>query len=91
MLLPLAKHGYISGFVFGFAHTLGEFGVVLMIGGNIPGETQVISIAIYDQVEQLNYQAAYIYSGIISIISAALMILLYTINRYTRSQHLWQN
>jgi molybdate transport system permease protein len=60
--LPLAAPGFVTASVLGFAHTLGEFGVVLMIGGNIPGETQVLSIAIYDRVEQLDYGAAQMYS-----------------------------
>ena len=57
--LPLAKRGYLTGGVLTFAHTVGEFGVVLMMGGNIPGETRVLSIAIYEHVETLNYQAAH--------------------------------
>ena len=57
--LPLAKRGYLTGGVLTFAHTVGEFGVVLMMGGNIPGETRVLSIAIYEHVENLNYQAAH--------------------------------
>lgn len=60
--LPLARPGLLTGAVLGFAHTLGEFGVVLMIGGNIPGETQVISIAIYDYVETLQWGKAHILS-----------------------------
>jgi len=57
--LPLSKRGFISAAVLAFAHTVGEFGVVLMVGGNIPGETRVVSIAIYDHVETLNYAAAH--------------------------------
>ena len=59
VVLPLAKRGYLTGGVLTFAHTVGEFGVVLMMGGNIPGETRVLSIAIYQHVETLNYQAAH--------------------------------
>ena len=59
VVLPLAKRGYLTGAVLTFAHTVGEFGVVLMMGGNIPGETRVLSIAIYEHVETLNYQAAH--------------------------------
>jgi molybdate transport system permease protein len=55
--VPLSMRGFVSGIVLSFAHTLGEFGVVLMVGGNIPGETRVVSIAIYDHVESLNYAA----------------------------------
>ncbi len=58
--LPLAKPGLITGAVLGFAHTLGEFGVVLMIGGNIPGQTQVLSVAIFDHVEAYEYAAAHV-------------------------------
>jgi molybdate transport system permease protein len=57
--VPLSVRGFVSGIVLSFAHTLGEFGVVLMVGGNIPGETRVVSIAIYDHVETLNYAAAH--------------------------------
>ena len=59
VVLPLAKRGYLTAGVLTFAHTVGEFGVVLMMGGNIPGETRVLSIAIYEHVETLNYQAAH--------------------------------
>ena len=61
--LPLARPGFLTGTVLGFAHTVGEFGVVLMIGGNIPGETQVLSIAIYDHVEALEWGSAHILAG----------------------------
>lgn len=57
--IPLARSGFLTGAVLGFAHTVGEFGVVLMIGGNIPGETKVLSIAIYDHVESLEWQQAH--------------------------------
>jgi len=60
--LPLAKTGFISAGILSFAHTLGEFGVILMIGGNIPDETRVLSIAIYDHVESLNYAQAHVLS-----------------------------
>ena len=59
-MLPLARAGYLSGVVLTFAHTVGEFGVVLMIGGNIPGGTKVLSIAIYDYVERLQWTEAHI-------------------------------
>jgi molybdate transport system permease protein len=61
--VPLARPGFMTGAVLGFAHTVGEFGVVLMIGGNIPGETKVISIAIYDYVETLQWDKAHILAG----------------------------
>jgi molybdate transport system permease protein len=58
--VPLARSGFLTGAVLGFAHTVGEFGVVLMIGGNIPGETRVLSVAIYDYVENLQWTQAHI-------------------------------
>ncbi len=61
--VPLARPGFITGAVLGFAHTVGEFGVVLMIGGNIPGETKVLSVAIYDYVETLRWTEANILAG----------------------------
>ncbi|PIV29815.1 MAG: molybdate ABC transporter permease subunit, partial [Zetaproteobacteria bacterium CG02_land_8_20_14_3_00_50_9] len=61
--VPLARPGFLSAMVLGFAHTVGEFGVVLMIGGNIPGETKVLSVAIYDHVETLEYAQAHILSA----------------------------
>ncbi|MEM8786455.1 MAG: molybdate ABC transporter permease subunit [Pseudomonadota bacterium] len=61
--LPLARPGFVTGAVLGFAHTIGEFGVVLMIGGNIPGETRVLSVAIYDHVESLEWAKAHLLSA----------------------------
>lgn len=61
--VPLARPGFVTGAVLGFAHTIGEFGVVLMIGGNIPGETRVLSVAIYDHVETLQWAKAHILAG----------------------------
>ena len=60
VILPLARPGYLTAAVLGFAHTVGEFGVVMMIGGNIPGRTKVLSIAIFDYVEQLRWTEAHI-------------------------------
>jgi len=77
VVFPLSKTGLISAFSLGFAHTLGEFGVVLMIGGNIPNETRVVSIAIYDHVETLQFQNAHQLSLILIIFSLALLTLLY--------------
>ncbi len=79
--LPLARPGFITATVLGFAHTLGEFGVVLMIGGNIPGETQVLSIAIYEHVEALDYAQAHLLSGLLLVLSFVMLLLLYAINR----------
>ena len=69
VILPLSKNGYVTALVLGFAHTLGEFGVVLMIGGNILGETKVISIQIYEQVESLQYERAHTLSFLLLLIS----------------------
>ena len=79
--LPLAKPGFLTAAVLGFAHTLGEFGVVLMIGGNIPGSTQVVSIAIYDHVEALEYSQAHWLSGCLLLLSFGLLMTVYAINR----------
>ncbi len=79
--LPLAKPGFITAMVFGFAHTLGEFGVVLMIGGNIPGATQVISVQIYEHVETLDYARAHWLSAIMLIFSFTLLLTVYSFNR----------
>lgn len=81
VILPLAKPGYIAASVLGFAHTVGEFGVVLMIGGNIPGETRVVSIAIYDHVEALEYAQAHFLSGILLTVSFFMLISVYAFNR----------
>ena len=79
--VPLAWPGFLTASVLGFAHTLGEFGVVLMIGGNIPGATQVISIAIYDHVEALEYTQAHWISGSLLLLSFLLLMAVYALNR----------
>jgi molybdate transport system permease protein len=79
--VPLAKPGFITAAILGFAHTLGEFGVVLMIGGNIPGATQVISVQIYEHVETLNYARAHWLSAIMLLFSFMLLIAVYSLNR----------
>ncbi len=79
--VPLARPGFITAAVLGFAHTLGEFGVVLMIGGNIPGSTQVLSIAIYDHVESLEYAQAHWISGSLLLLSFLLLMTVYALNR----------
>jgi len=80
VLLPNIKPSLLTGIVLSFAHTIGEFGVVLMMGGNIPGKTKVASIAIYDEVEALNYSAANQYSIILFILSFFILFLVYFIN-----------
>ncbi|MBF0171406.1 MAG: molybdate ABC transporter permease subunit [Nitrospinae bacterium] len=74
--LPLARHGYLTAATLGFAHTVGEFGVVLMIGGNIPGQTQVLSIAIYDAVEVIDYPTAHLYSAGLLVFSFVTLLTL---------------
>ena len=78
IVLPLAKPGYLSATVLGFAHTMGEFGVVLMIGGNIPDKTRVISVQIYDHVEALEYSNAHWLAGGMLVFSFAVLLLLYS-------------
>lgn len=80
VLLPNIRPAILTGVVLSFAHTIGEFGVVLMIGGNIPNETKVASIAVYDEVESLNYDAANQYSFILLVISFAILLLVYMVN-----------
>lgn len=78
--VPLAKRGFLTGGVLGFAHTLGEFGVVLMVGGNIPGETRVVSIAIYDHVEMLEYGKAHFLAAILLTFAFVMMLIMYLMN-----------
>ena len=73
--------GFVGAIVLSFAHTLGEFGVVLMVGGNIPGETRVISIAIYDQVESMNYAAAHRMSLMLIVFAFAILFTMFLVNR----------
>lgn len=69
VVIPSARNGILTGFILGFSHVLGEFGVVLMVGGNIPGETRLVSMAIYDHVEQLNYSLAHRLSLVLIVIA----------------------
>ena len=80
--VPLARSGFITAAVLGFAHTVGEFGVVLMIGGNIPGETGVVSIAIYDHVEAMEYGQAHWLAGGLLATSFLMLLFVYIINRH---------
>lgn len=82
VILPNCKPAILVGMILTFAHTIGEFGVVLLIGGSIPGKTKVASIAIFEEVEAMNYQSAHIYSAILVAIS---MFVLLVIFRYKRS------
>lgn len=81
VVLPLAKPGFITATILGFAHTVGEFGVVLMIGGNIPGKTQVLSMAIYNHVEAMEYANAHWLAGGMLLFSFVVLLLLNLIQR----------
>ncbi|HXA01386.1 MAG TPA: molybdate ABC transporter permease subunit [Cytophagaceae bacterium] len=81
VMIPNIKPALLSGIVLTFAHTVGEFGVVLMIGGNIPGVSKVASIAIYDEVESMNYEAANFYAMVLVAVSFIVLFLLFWFNR----------
>ncbi len=81
IILPLSRRGIIGAASLGFAHTVGEFGVILMIGGNIPGETQVLSIALYDRVETLQYSSAHWMAGGLIVFSLLLLGFIYRFNK----------
>ena len=81
VVLPLSKQGFLTGGVLGFAHTVGEFGVVLMIGGNISGETRVVSVQLYNHVEAMNYQAAHALAALMVAFSFVILLSLYYLNR----------
>jgi molybdate transport system permease protein len=84
VLLPNCRAALLTGVVLSFAHTIGEFGLVLMIGGNLPGQTRVVSIAIYDAVERLDYATAHTYSAVLLAVSLLILVLVYTVNRRFR-------
>jgi molybdate transport system permease protein len=79
--LPQARPGFFTAAVLAFAHTLGEFGVVLMVGGNIPGRTQVVSIALYNHVEALEYDAAHVLAAGLLVFSFAALLAVYAMSR----------
>ena len=81
---PLSIRGFLTASILSFAHTIGEFGVVLMVGGSIPGQTRVISIAIFEQVESLQYQDAHILSGMLIAFSFITLLVVYSLNRRFR-------
>jgi len=85
VVLPLSRVSVLTGVVLSFAHTLGEFGVVLMVGGNIPGVTRTLSIAIYDNVQALDYQAANQSAIVLLVLSFLMLSLVYGVNRYARA------
>jgi len=81
VISPMALRGYISGIVLGFAHTMGEFGVVLMVGGSIPGKTRVLSTTVFDHVEVMEYQQAHLLSAAMLIFSFLVLLGVYVVNR----------
>jgi molybdate transport system permease protein len=85
VVLPLSARGFLSGGMLAFAHTLGEFGVVLMIGGSIPGKTQTASIAIFSHVEALEYRSAHVLSATLVALCFSVLGLLYLVNRRARA------
>jgi molybdate transport system permease protein len=82
VILPLCKGGFIVAATLSFAHTVGEFGVILMLGGSIPGETKVLSVLIYDYTESMNYQAAHQLSLLLLAFSFFVLFVVYSINRH---------
>jgi molybdate transport system permease protein len=90
VILPLSVPGLLTGVALSFAHTMGEFGVVLMVGGNIPGVTRTVSIDIYDQVQALNYSRANQTALVLLAISFAVLSLVYGLNRRVWMLHLWK-
>ncbi len=89
VVVPLSVPGLVTGVVLAFAHTMGEFGVVLMIGGNIPGVTRTVSIGIYDQVQASNYAAANAMALLLLVFCFAVLTVVYARNRRTPNQKLW--
>jgi molybdate transport system permease protein len=79
VVLPLAKPGFLTATILGFTHTVGEFGVVLMVGGNIPGKTRVVSVQIYNHVEALEYEQAHWLAGGLLVFSFTVLLILYSI------------
>ena len=86
VVLPLARPAYLTAAVMGFAHTVGEFGIVLMLGGNIPGKTRVLSVQIYDHVEALEYSQAHWLAGGLMVFSFLVLLALYTLQPTGRKQ-----
>ena len=84
VVVPLARSGFISGAVLSFAHTVGEFGVVLMLGGNIPGQTKVLSVAIYDHVESLEWAEAHLMAGGMVLFAFVVLATMYLVDAQSR-------
>ena len=89
ILLPKIQASLLTGIIMTFAHTIGEFGVVLMVGGSIPEETKVVSIAIYEEVESMNYHNANVYAGILFVFSFLILLTVHLINNKSRKTTLY--
>jgi molybdate transport system permease protein len=89
IILPNIRPSLLTGIIMTFAHTVGEFGVVLMVGGSIPTETKVVSIAIYEEVESMNYDHANIYAGILFVFSFSILLAVHLINNKSRKTTLY--
>jgi molybdate transport system permease protein len=87
VLLPNIRTSLITGVVLSFAHTVGEFGVVLMVGGNIPRETRLVSIALYDEVEAMNYEKANLYAMILLLFAFLTLLIVYVVNSRSRTSN----
>ena len=89
IILPNIHSSLLTGIIMTFAHTVGEFGVVLMVGGSIPKETKVVSIAIYEEVESMNYDHANVYAGILFVFSFSILLAVHLINNKSRKTNLY--
>jgi molybdate transport system permease protein len=89
VIVPLSMPGLVTGAALAFAHTMGEFGVVLMVGGNIPGVTRTISISVYDQVQASNYAGANAMALLLLIFCFVVLMVVYGLNRRAPTQRLW--
>jgi molybdate transport system permease protein len=89
IILPNIRPSLLTGIIMTFAHTVGEFGVVLMVGGSIPQETKVVSIAIYEEVESMNYDNANVYAGILFVFSFSILLAVHLINNKSRKTTLY--
>ena len=87
VVVPLAKPGFLTAIILGFTHTVGEFGVVLMVGGNIPDKTRVVSVQIYNHVEAMNYSDAHWLAGVLLVFSFAVLLTLYTVLKTQPTAH----
>ena len=85
--VPLARNGFVTGAILGFAHTLGEFGVVLMVGGSIAGQTRVASVAIYDHVQALEYGDAQRLAAVLLVASFVVLLVMYSLRPFARERH----